>query len=190
VKTIYLKGTSTSTDNDASSALLVTVKRPVGVTQGDLLMAHVKTSPGVHITPPRGWDLVSGDTLLGDQISCFGRTAIATEPERYSWSFTPKDCNIVVEIRAYAGIHTPWFARFQTLLGLNGRLSEPEGDVIDEGQSVVLDEHSVNKTSYARPLMPEMKIKTVSSAAPSDAPAPVNGSSAAAPGASAGTPTS
>ena len=161
MKTIYLKGTSSSTENDANSALLLMVKRPVGVVQGDLLMAHVKTSPGVHITAPRGWDFVSADTLMGDQVSCYSRLAGAAELEKFSWSFTPKDAHVVVEVRAYSGIHHPWYSRVQTMLGINGKAPAAEAEPFEDGQSVVLDEDSVNRTAFARPLMPDLKVKTV-----------------------------
>jgi hypothetical protein len=80
---------SVSSAGNMGATTLVILK-PVGVVQGDFLIASVTVRDNPTITAPLGWNLVRKDPLLATTITqaIFSKVAGASEPASYTWTFS------------------------------------------------------------------------------------------------------
>jgi hypothetical protein len=77
-----------------SSGTSMTINKPTGTAEGDLMVLFIGEGGGTHdvITPASGWNRVFGkkddDAGGGAWQSCFTKTAGASEPSNYTFSFS------------------------------------------------------------------------------------------------------
>ena len=93
-----------STQAQSSSASSITVGKPTGVAQGDILFAIVyQYALSVAMTPPSGWTaIVTSGGYSYCRIWIYYRVAGASEPSNYTWS-SNKSGKILGAIVAYRG---------------------------------------------------------------------------------------
>ena len=86
-------------NNGTTQSASATIDKPVGVEEGDLLVAFVRIANSTwsnlgDVTPPSGWTLVRRDSdsptsSFRSHIGIFTKTAGASEPSDYTWSRGP-----------------------------------------------------------------------------------------------------
>jgi len=103
---VALKPKAVPTFRSASSATAIstslTINKPAGVVQNDVMVAEVAVRATNSITAPTGWTLIL-DTSLGSSghVSTYSKVAGASEPSSYTW--TSFDAN------GKSGGITDWF---------------------------------------------------------------------------------
>lgn len=100
----YLSHVLTRKDTASTSAVL---NMPTGVASGDLLLACIGGGQSQTFTPPAGWTLIqtnSQDRAVG---AVYQRTAGASEPSTYTWTFGTSHPWTGVIIRCDGSAGTP-----------------------------------------------------------------------------------
>ncbi len=101
---------STST-NAADAVASLTVDKPSGVVEGDLLLAQISFTGGntISVSAPEGWTQVrrsNNQAILGQIL--FSKFATASEPASYAWQFglggNPASVSVSGGILAYSGV--------------------------------------------------------------------------------------
>lgn len=76
---------------ESTSASSVTVTKPSGVQEGDLLLAQIwQRSTGYSSGVPSGWTLLQSSMTAGagnDRLEVYAKAAGASEPASYTWTF-------------------------------------------------------------------------------------------------------
>lgn len=88
--------TATNTTDDG-----VTVSKPTGTVDGDVMLAWVTTSTGADITPPAGWTLIDLLYSAGGLDKCYYKVASS---EGASYAFTWTDSKGTAIISSYSGV--------------------------------------------------------------------------------------
>ena len=88
----------------------LTISKPAGTVTGDVMVASIAVTPStIGITPPSGWTMVQ-DTLqtqdATSRLTTYYKTAIASEPASYAWSFSPSHSGAVGGIATFSGVDT------------------------------------------------------------------------------------
>lgn len=84
---ISLRSTSSANNNTGGSSL--TLNKPTGTTNGDIMVAHVIVrTAGNTITAPSGWTLIQRkDSSSSISTASYWKLAGSSEPSSYAWSF-------------------------------------------------------------------------------------------------------
>lgn len=98
--------------NAAGSLVAVgglSVTKPAGLANGDLLLAPIATGVGVNITPPGGFVEVTAALEIGLSVTLYWKvvTDAAGEPATYDWSFALAVLCAGI-VAAYRGAAGPW----------------------------------------------------------------------------------
>jgi hypothetical protein len=102
-----LRGTA---GNGVTNSSTLTLPKPTAVAAGDVLLAvvDVRLSGAQSVTGPTGWTLIRRDANASSGASLsqavYYRVATSTEPDSYTWSFSPKSSSAVGGIFAYSGV--------------------------------------------------------------------------------------
>jgi hypothetical protein len=84
----------------------ITLSKPTGTAEGDILVAFICGDSDTTITPPTGFSLVwteSATTFWASTGLCYWKRAGASEPSSYTWTFSPTDMWFVGLVSAYSG---------------------------------------------------------------------------------------
>ncbi len=101
---------STST-NAADAVASLSIDKPSGVVEGDLLLAQISFTGGntISVSAPEGWTQVrrsNNQAILGQIL--FSKFATASEPASYAWQFglggNPASVSVSGGILAYSGV--------------------------------------------------------------------------------------
>ncbi|MER7234022.1 hypothetical protein ABT348_24105 [Streptomyces olivaceus] len=116
--TVAYRSTATATNTPGTNALSVTVSRPAGTVDGDLLVAVTHGWTGDTFTPPAGWTLLQQiDDGTGLRSRAFIRVA-DSEPSSYLWTFDTVGVGgtIGVSVTAFSGAGglDSWHASYTT----------------------------------------------------------------------------
>jgi RHS repeat-associated protein len=91
------------------SASSVTINRPTGAVDGDVLVAHVVVRANPTITPPSGWTHVDTATVTGGALAVkiraavYVHTATGGDPTAWTWTFSSTN-QVAASISAYSGV--------------------------------------------------------------------------------------
>lgn len=100
--TIAQRGSATT----ATGTNLVTLDKPTGVVENDLMIVFITTFEALSFTPPSGWTLLySNPAGTYSEQWCYYRIAGASEPSSYSWSLSGID-EIVGTMSAWYNVDT------------------------------------------------------------------------------------
>ena len=98
---IVLRATATAT---LGATTQVTVPRPAGTAEGDVLLATLAIHRNRTITPPAGWtEVLTTDNGNALRHATYVHTATADEPASTAWGFSSKTSGAVV-VAAYDGV--------------------------------------------------------------------------------------
>ncbi|MGH7313504.1 MAG: PQQ-binding-like beta-propeller repeat protein [Candidatus Rokuibacteriota bacterium] len=93
----------------ASGSLTLTINRPTGTVQDDVMIATIGFRPNTAtITPPSGWTLVRRTDNAGgtpSSLAVYRKVAGSSEPSNYSWSFSTS-AGSAGGIMTFAGVDT------------------------------------------------------------------------------------
>jgi hypothetical protein len=96
-----------ASSNATRNATSLSVPRPSGVAAGDVMVAAIGVRSAPTITAPPGWALVRVDTNGSTmRQAVYARTATASEPSTYSWSFSAGTASAGGLVLAYRGVDT------------------------------------------------------------------------------------
>ena len=92
----------------ATPATSLTITKPAGVVEGDVMVAFIAIDVDVAITPPAGWSTLAGGGAIDGNIllsqGVYRKVAGPAEPADYTWSFAPSFSNVAGRILAYIGV--------------------------------------------------------------------------------------
>lgn len=93
----------------ASGVLTLTINKPTGTVQNDVMIASIAVRPNTAtITPPGGWTLVrrmDNANATANSLAVYRKVAGASEPTNYSWTFSTSTGS-AGGIQAFAGVDT------------------------------------------------------------------------------------
>ncbi len=72
-----------SSSQAGNTSTPLTIRRPAGGVEGDILVATVSTSPGSIVSAPSGWTQL---LTLSSDMALYAKTAGGSEPASYSWT--------------------------------------------------------------------------------------------------------
>jgi hypothetical protein len=99
---ITFRSASYGTNNAITTSL--TLGPPAPLVAGDLLLAAITIRGSSTITPPAGWTLIRSDLNGANlRLSTYWRTATASEPATYTWTFSGPRL-AAGGIHAYSGV--------------------------------------------------------------------------------------
>ena len=104
---IHHRATATATSG-AATATSLTITRPAGTVQGDVLVAAIVVDggTGVTVTPPAGWTLARSETQGTNlRTSVYTRPAGGSEPASYVFTLSAAR-KVAGSISAYTGVDT------------------------------------------------------------------------------------
>ena len=102
---ITRRSAATSTGSNGSVPN-ISIYKPIGIAENDVLVAGITVQGNRTITPPTGWQSIRRDvqtTNLTQQL--FYKVAASNEPGLYTWTFSASD-NAVGGIVPYVGVNT------------------------------------------------------------------------------------
>ena len=127
------KATATNAITAADTSLAIA--RPIGVTTGELMLAHIVTpnASDIPVTAPDGWTLLRSDSASDVESAIYYRIAGDLEPGTYAWHFD-RPVTATGGIVAYAGIDPadPILAS-SGASGKSGTLAAPTVDEASQG---------------------------------------------------------
>jgi chitinase len=105
ITTIAFRSQSTQL---ASNSASITIAKPSGAMQGDLLLGHIANGNDLTITPPSGWILLDANSVTtgnGFGQASYYKIAGASEPANYTWSSSGTNY-LAGAILAYSGVNS------------------------------------------------------------------------------------
>jgi len=93
----------------ASGVLTLTINKPTGTVQDDVMIASIGVRPNTAtITPPSGWTLVrriNNTNSTASSLAVYSRVAGASEPASYAWAFDTS-AGSAGGIQTFSGVDT------------------------------------------------------------------------------------
>jgi hypothetical protein len=100
---------SASSGSAGSGVLTLSIGKPAGTVQGDVMVASIAVRPETAtITPPSGWTLVrrlDNASSVANSLAVYYKVAGASEPSSYSWSLSTSTGS-AGGIAAFSGVDT------------------------------------------------------------------------------------
>lgn len=96
-----------STNVTEEAAQFIAVNKPLGIVQGDFLLAQIAFLKGsdIILTPPVGWQFIRRDNRESNIGSAlYYKFATSSEPTQYQWVFSDEDVAATASIIAYRGV--------------------------------------------------------------------------------------
>jgi hypothetical protein len=87
----------------------LTIPKPTGTVQGDVIVAAITISGNITFTPPSGWTSIQSGVTAGNEITTqsWWLAAGASEPSSYTWSWTTFGAQLATgTMAAYSGVDT------------------------------------------------------------------------------------
>lgn len=144
----HVASTANATGNSGAASLAIS--RPAGLAFGDLLIAQVTVNGTATATPPSGWTLIDEVTSDDNRQRLFYRTASASEPASYSFSFSSsaRAAGTVVAMRGVEVI-SPVFAAYSEAGGSSSAPTAGEVAVPKDGSVLVAFFGSANGSAVS-----------------------------------------
>lgn len=137
---------ATANAGDASLA----ISRPAGLAFGDLLIAQVTVNGTATATPPSGWTLIDEIASGNTRQRLFHRTASASEPASYAFSFSSsaRAAGTVVAMRGVEVV-SPVFAAYSEAGGSSNMPTAGEVAVPKDGSALLAFFGSANGSAVS-----------------------------------------
>ena len=144
----HVASTANATGNSGGASLAIS--RPGGLAFGDLLIAQVTVNGTATASPPSGWTLIDEVTSDDNRQRLFYRTASASEPASYSFSFSSsaRAAGTVVAMRGVEVI-SPVFAAYSEAGGSSSEPTAGEVAVPKDGSALVAFFGSANGSAVS-----------------------------------------
>lgn len=88
----------------SATGATLNIPKPTALRNQDVMLAHICYTEGKELSTPAGWQRLSDIESEGIFLSVFWRTATASEPSQFTWTFSGSE-NSLGGISAYAGVN-------------------------------------------------------------------------------------
>jgi hypothetical protein len=97
-----------SSSNSATAAKHLTIGRPAGTSDGQVMVASLVSSGDHPPAAPEGWTTIRSDSVPGTlRQTIFVKVAGVSEPSAYDWTF-PESAQLAGGITTYSGVDPAW----------------------------------------------------------------------------------